>query len=160
MFASTSHAVRAETERAFQMSFISMLGNVAVLIGGISSVVVLTLAIVSANTMSMAIRERVKEISILKALGFSVKELSIYILAESFLLSLLGALVGIGGAWILYTQVQVSRFTQGLLPAFEMTHQITALGFLIACVLGLISALMPMLSVLRSSVVGGLKAVE
>ena len=42
-FASTSAEVRAETERAFQMSFVSMWGNISLLINSICTVVVFTL---------------------------------------------------------------------------------------------------------------------
>ena len=59
-FANTSAEVRAESERAFQLSFISMLGNVKVFVASISSVVVFTLVLVSASTMSMAVRERLR----------------------------------------------------------------------------------------------------
>ena len=83
-FENTAAEVRAETERAFQMSFISMLGNVKLLIGSISSVVVFTLMLVTVSTMSMAIRERFRELAILKALGYRRTELFSFILAESF----------------------------------------------------------------------------
>jgi len=102
-FANTSAEVRAESERAFQLSFISMLGNVRVLIGSISAVVVFTLVLVSASTMSMAIRERFRELAILKAIGFRRRELFAFILAESLGLCLAGLVVGAGGAWLLFT---------------------------------------------------------
>ncbi|MGN6642270.1 MAG: ABC transporter permease, partial [Verrucomicrobiota bacterium] len=102
-FENTSAEVRAESERAFQLGFISMLGNVRVLIGSISGVVVFTLVLVSASTMSMAIRERFRELAILKAIGFRRRELFAFILAESFGLAMAGLLVGAGGAWLLFT---------------------------------------------------------
>jgi len=102
-FANTSAEVRAESERAFQLGFLSMLGNVRVLIGSISAVVVFTLVLVSASTMSMAIRERFRELAILKALGFRRRELFVFILAESVGLCLAGLVVGAGGAWLLFT---------------------------------------------------------
>ncbi|HYG24161.1 MAG TPA: FtsX-like permease family protein [Verrucomicrobiae bacterium] len=107
-FENTSAEVRAESERAFQLSFISMLGNVRVLIGSISSVVVFTLILVSASTMSMAIRERFRELAILKAIGFRRRELFAFILAESFGLALAGLVVGAGGAWLLFTHGEIA----------------------------------------------------
>ena len=59
--------VRAETERAFQLSFMSMLGNIRLLVASISTVVVFTLILVTASTMSMAIPERFRELAVLKA---------------------------------------------------------------------------------------------
>lgn len=107
-FENTSAEVRAETERAFQLSFISMLGNVRVLIGSISGVVVFTLILVSASTMSMAIRERFRELAILKAIGFRRRELFAFILAESFGLAMAGLILGAGGAWLLFTHGKIA----------------------------------------------------
>lgn len=106
-FENTSAEVRAESERAFQLSFISMLGNVRVLIGSISSVVVFTLILVSASTMSMAVRERFRELAILKAIGFRRRELFAFILAESFGLAMAGLVAGGGGAWLLFTHGKI-----------------------------------------------------
>ena len=83
-FENTSAEVRAESERAFQLSFISMWGNIKLLVGCICSAVIFTLLLVSASTMSMAIRERFRELAILKAIGFRRRELFAFILAESF----------------------------------------------------------------------------
>ena len=107
-FENTSAEVRAESERAFQLSFISMLGNVKVLIGSISSVVVFTLVLVTASTMSMAIRERFRELAILKAIGYRRRELFAFILAESFGLAMAGAIAGAGGAWLLFTHGRIA----------------------------------------------------
>src|SRR5262249_35564034 len=83
-FANTSAEVRAESERAFQLSFISMWGNIKLLVTLISSAVVFTLLLVTASTMSMAVRERFRELAILKAIGYRRRELFVFILAESF----------------------------------------------------------------------------
>src|SRR5439155_24321848 len=120
-FANTSAEVRAETERAFQMSFVSMWGNIKILITSICSVVVFTLVLVSASTMSMAIRERFRELAMLKALGFRRRVLFPFILAESFGLAMIGALLGAGGAWLLYRTVPISKLTGGVFPYFEVT---------------------------------------
>src|SRR4030095_6958881 len=81
-FANTSAEVRAETERAFQLSFVSMWGNIKMLIGSPCTAVIFTLLLVSVSTMSMAIRERFRELAVLKALGFQRRELFAFILAE------------------------------------------------------------------------------
>jgi putative ABC transport system permease protein len=107
-FASTSAEVRAETERAFQLSIVSMIGSVKVFIHSISTVVVFTLLLVSASTMSMAIRERFRELAVLKALGFRRHELFALILAESFALSIAGAFIGVGGGWLFFTHPKIA----------------------------------------------------
>ncbi len=159
-FENTSAEVRAETERAFQMSFISMLGNVKMLIGSISSVVVFTLLLVTVSTMSMAIRERFRELAVLKALGFRHRELFGFILAESFGLAAVGAFVGIGGAWGLWTFIDLQKVTKGFLVYFEVTNRIIATGATVAALLGIIAAILPAIAVARMSVVEGLKTLD
>lgn len=159
-FANTSAEVRAETERAFQLGFISMLGNVTMLITSISTVVVFTLVLVSASTMSMAIRERFRELAVLKAIGYRRREIFLFILAESFGLAMLGALIGAGGAWLLYSNVDIAKLTSGVLITFEVTPRILGVAFTVAAALGIISAIAPAVAVARTSVVDGLKTLD
>ncbi len=159
-FANTSAEVRAESERAFQLSFISMWGNIRILVTSVSSVVVFTLVLVSASTMSMAIRERFRELAILKALGFRRRELFAFILAESFGLAALGGLIGIGSAYLLYTYGDISKLTSGVFVVFEVTPRILAFSSLVAASLGIIASLLPSLAAARMSVVEGLKTLD
>lgn len=159
-FANTSAEVRAETERAFQMSMVSMWGNIKILVRSICSVVVFTLLLVSASTMSMAIRERFRELAVLKAIGFQRREIFGFILAESFGLAAVGALLGIGGAWALFTHISISKLTDGIFVAFEVTPQIMGVAGTVAAALGIISALAPAIAMARMSVVEGLKTLD
>ena len=159
-FENSSAEVRAETERAFQMGFVSMWGNVKVLIGSISTVVVFTLVLVAVSTMSMAIRERFRELAVLKALGFKRREIFAFILAESFGLATAGALLGIGGAWAFWTFIDLQTLTNGFLVYFEVTPRIMATGGIVAALLGILAAIGPSLAVARMSVVEGLKTLD
>jgi putative ABC transport system permease protein len=159
-FANTSAEVRAESERAFQLSFISMWGNIRILVTSVSSVVVFTLVLVSASTMSMAIRERFRELAILKALGFRRRELFAFILAESFGLAAVGGLIGIGSAYLLYTYGDISKLTSGVFVVFEVTPRILAFASLVAASLGILASLLPSLAAARMSVVEGLKTLD
>lgn len=159
-FKNTSAEVLAETERSFVLGFISMWGNIKILIGSISTVVVFTLILVSGSTMSMAIRERFRELAVLKALGFRRHELFAFILAESFGFALLGAVVGVGGAWLLYTNINITAATKGMFIAFELTPRIMAIGFGVAALLGIVASIMPSISMARMSVVEGLRTLD
>ncbi len=159
-FENSSAEVRTETERAFQMSFMSMLGNVKVLTMSISAVVVFTLVLVTVSTMSMAIRERFRELAVLKAIGFQRRELFGFILAESFGLASLGAFLGIGGAWLFWSQVNLQKLTGGFLLYFEVTPRIMATGAIVAALLGILAAVGPSVAVARMSVVDGLKTLD
>jgi putative ABC transport system permease protein len=159
-FRNSSAEVRAETERAFQLGFISMWGNIKALINAICSVVVFTLILVSASTMSMAIRERFRELAVLKALGFRRRELFGFILAESFGLAAIGALLGVGGSWALFTFIPATTLTNGFFPSLEVTPRIIGMGCLVAATLGIVASLAPSISVARMSVVQGLKTLD
>ena len=159
-FENTSAEVRAETERAFQLGFVSMFGNVKLLFSSISAVVIFTLVLVCVSTMSMAIRERFRELAVLKALGFRRREIFSFILAESFGLSILGAFLGIGGVWIFWNTVNLQELTRGFLPYFEVTPRIMATGGIVAALLGILAAIGPSIAVARMSVVQGLKTLD
>lgn len=159
-FANTSAEVRAETERAFQLSFVSMWGNIRILIGSICTVVVFTLMLVTVSTMSMAIRERFQELAILKALGFRRRELFACILAESFGLAAAGAVVGVGGAMIVFTHVSITKLTQGIFLTFEVTPRIVGTAALVAAVLGIVASIAPAIAVAKTSVVEGLRTLD
>ena len=108
----------------------------------------------------MAIRERFRELAILKALGFRRRELFAFILAESFGLSVLGGVIGIGSAYLLYTYGNIAQMTQGVFIVFEVTPRILGFSALIAALLGVVASLLPSLSAARMSVVDGLKTLD
>jgi len=163
-FANTDAETKTETERAFLLDFVSMLGNVKVLIGSICSVIIFTMILVSASTMSMAIRERAREIAILKAIGYDGQQLFSLILAESFSLAITGGFLGCFGAWFgtwaLFQHINITTISNGLLKKFEVTPHIVVSGMLIAVVLGLVSCLVPAYTSIRTSVVAGLKELD
>ena len=159
-FANTSAEVRAETERAFQLSFISMWGNIKVLVRSICTVVVFTLLLVSVSTMSMAIRERLRELAVLKALGYRQRELFSFILAESFGLAMFGALIGVGGAWLFFSYGNITALTQNVFLHFELTPKIAGQAMVVAAILGIAASIAPALAVARTSVVAGLKTLD
>lgn len=159
-FRNSAAETKTETERAFQLGFISMLGNVKLLLGSISSVIVFTMLLVTASTMSMAVRERAREIAILKAVGYDGRRVFALILAESLGLAAAGGSLGCLGAKFLFSALDIYKLSRGYLPMFPVTADIVALGLFVALALGLISALLPARSTVRMSVVEGLRTLD
>jgi putative ABC transport system permease protein len=159
-FANSAAEVRAETERAFQMSFVSMWGNIQLLILRICYAVGFTLLLVTVSTMSMAIRERFRELAILKALGYRRRELFAFILAESFGLAMLGACLGAGGAWLFFGSIDIQQLSNGIFLYFEVTPRILGTAFFVAAALGIVASIAPALAVMRTSVVEGLRTLD
>ena len=102
LFENSGDETYTETESAFTASFISMVGDLGVLVNGIGLAVCFTILLVTANTMSMAVRERRTEIAVLKTLGFGGGQVMGLIVTEALLIGAAGGALGIGGAlWAL-----------------------------------------------------------
>ena len=82
-FRNTDAETKTETEQAFNLSFVSMLGNVKLLLNSISAAVVFTILLVAGNTMAMSIRERTGEVAVLKTLGFRRNTILFLLVGES-----------------------------------------------------------------------------
>lgn len=95
-FANSPYETRTMTEKAFNLQFVGMIGNFQFLLRSIGSAVVLTMLLVSANTMMMSARERTREMGILKAIGFTDGHVFLLLIGEALAISLLGALAGVG----------------------------------------------------------------
>lgn len=102
MFHNTAYETKTETEQAFTLSFVAMLGNVKLLLTAISAAVVFTILLVAGNTMAMSIRERTSEVAVLKTLGFRRNLILLLLVGESLVIALLGGLVGALGAKFAY----------------------------------------------------------
>ena len=159
-FANSDAETKTETERAFQLGFISMFGNVKVLLGSICTVIVFTMLLVTASTMSLAIRARSRDLAILKAIGFDGWQIFGLILAESFGLAITGGIIGCFGAAALYRRLDVYSLSHGVLLKLDVTPSILAAGLTVAVVLGIVSCLLPASASIRTTVVAGLKELD
>jgi putative ABC transport system permease protein len=86
---------KSETESAYELETLSMLGNVKLFILSVSLAVTFAMLLVCANTSAMSIRERVREIAILRTVGYSRHQVLGLLLAEAAVLSIVGSLMGI-----------------------------------------------------------------
>src|ERR1041384_8389173 len=101
MFRNSPQPTRTETEAAFQLGFLAMLGNVKAFILSICGAVVFAILLVSANTMAMSIRERTREVAVLKTLGFTRGTVLSLFVGEAVVLSLVGGILGSLVAFVL-----------------------------------------------------------
>ncbi|HWP49151.1 MAG TPA: FtsX-like permease family protein [Candidatus Limnocylindrales bacterium] len=134
---------KTETEKAFQLSFVSMLGNVKLLIASVNAVVLFAILLVVANTMAIAMRERTREVAILKTVGFRRKTLLLLLISESLLICFLGWVLGCLGAWLIWSSVDLTNMGGGFLSQLYVTPSILGLGLIVAFLLGLFSAGIP-----------------
>lgn len=146
-----------ETEKAFQLGFVSMSEAIVMAIRVVSFVVIVIIAAVMANTMAMSARERLGEYATLKALGFGPGFLTKMILGESLLLSLFGAALGI---IILFPFAAFLGSVMGtMFPVFEVTRLTVLQQLLAALAIGLVAAIAPILRATRVNIVEGLRSI-
>jgi putative ABC transport system permease protein len=156
MFHNLPEPTKSEGEKAFQLDFIASLGNVKAFILGICGAVVFTILIVSANTMAMSIRERTREVAVLRTIGFTRRRILSLYLAESVTLAVLGGVAGVllGGA-LMYL---VGKSPLPGLPAsMKVTVPMALLALCVAAFVGLMSALIPAYHASRTNIVDGLR---
>lgn len=156
MFHNSPEPTKSESEKAFQLDFIATLGNVKAFILGICGAVVFAILIVSANAMAMSIRERTREMAVLRTLGFTRGRLLILSLAESVTLGLIGGAVGVFLAALALFLVGKSPLP-GLPTAMKVTWPIVLASLLTASFVGLLSAIVPAYNASRTDIVDGLR---
>jgi putative ABC transport system permease protein len=154
-FANSPAETKTETEKAFQLGFITMLGNIQMVILSVGSAIVIAIMLVSMNTMMMAARERTREVAILKALGFTDRAVLNLVLSESLMISLLGGLLGAGLARLTFS---LTDFTAGgFFPRFFVTDGTILRALAIALALGLVSGAIPAWNASRLKVADALR---
>ena len=141
MFHGTPVPTKSESEQAFKLDFINTLGSVKVFILSICGAVVFTTLLVCANTMAMSIRERTREVAVLRTLGFTRENILKLLLSESIAISLMGGLVGIALGTLVIKAM--SRPGIGLPVSMHMTAATALVVMLVAAVVGLISGVIP-----------------
>jgi len=164
LFENSDAQSRTETEKAFAAGFISMAGNLALLLNGIGLAVSFTILLVTANTMSMAVRERRTEIAVLKTLGFSSTRVMGLIVVEALLLGILGGALGIGGShgtmWLLTHAPGIKDALAGIgLSELNLRPLVAVLGFAVALFLGLAAGFVPALGAYRARITDMLRTV-
>ena len=163
-FENSDAQTHTETERAFAAGFVAMAGNLALLLNGIGLAVAFTILLVTANTMSMAVRERRTEIAVLKTLGFSSGRVMGLIVAEAVLLGALGGALGIAGSkgiMVLLTSTPgIKDMLAGIgLSSLNLKPLVAVVGFGVALFLGFAAGFLPAWSAYRSRITDMLRTV-
>jgi putative ABC transport system permease protein len=155
-FANSPWETKTDTEKAFAASFVKQMGNISFLIMSIGAVVFFTLLLVAGNTMAIAVRERIRELAVLKAVGFSDNFVLLLVVFESLVVAAIGGGVGLVLAKLLSLRGDP---TGGLLPFFYLPPQAVAAGAVLALGVGLAAGIWPAYSAGRLRVVDALRRV-
>jgi len=156
-FANSPNETKTDTERQFQSSFVSMFGNLNLLLGSIALAVVITTLFVAGNTMAMSVRERTTEIAVMRTLGFPSATIFLLIAGEGLLMAVVGGILGAGLARAVVNPDFLSA--GAFIPVFGVNNAnlITALG--LSALIGVIAGSIPATMAARLKIVDALRRV-
>ena len=157
MFRNSLAETLTETEKAFNLGFISMTEAILITIQLVSYVIILIIMAVVANTMAMTARERIGEYAVFKTLGFGGFHVAGLIFGESLFITLTGAAIG-----ILLTFPAAKIFAQQLstyFPIFNVERETIYLDIAAACLIGISAAAFPTWRAVRIRIADGLRRI-
>jgi putative ABC transport system permease protein len=157
MFRNSPEPTKTESEKAFQLSFINSIGNVKAFILSICFAVVFATLLVSATTMAMSIRERTREVAVLKTLGFTRQSILRLYIGEAVLISLTGGAAGCLLALVLVSGMAHAPGLGLFLSGMKVAPPTLVLAIIIAGMVGLLSALLPASHAAKLDIVEGLR---
>ncbi|MEW6349139.1 MAG: ABC transporter permease [Thermodesulfobacteriota bacterium] len=144
-----------ETEKAFNLGFIAMMGALIAAIKVVSVVVIGVILVILANTMAMTARERSREYAVFKTVGFKTGTLLLLIAGESVAIAAFGGLMGIGLAFpcAAVFREMLSHF----LPVFDVSRVTIGMMLGVSLVVGVLAALPPWVRISRMGIAEGLR---
>ena len=157
MFRNSLAETLTETEKAFNLGFISMTEAILITIQLVSYVIILIIMAVVANTMAMTARERIGEYAVFKTLGFGGFHVAGLIFGESLFITMTGAAIG-----ILLTFPAAKVFAQQLstyFPIFNVERETIYLDIAAACLIGISAAAFPTWRAVRIRIADGLRRI-
>jgi putative ABC transport system permease protein len=157
MFANSEAPTKTESEYAFGLSFLSFLGNIKVILMSICFAVTFTVLLITANTMAMSVRERVREVGVLRTLGFGQPAIVGLIVGESALISLAGGLMGVlvagGLCWVIRQGPAIVQQAKTLTIEWPVFAALMGVSLAV----GVASAIVPAVAAARTNIIDALR---
>jgi putative ABC transport system permease protein len=154
LFVNSEAETNTDTAAAFNRAFAAQFGNIALIISLVVATAFAAILMIVGNTMVMSVRERTREIGVLKTLGFRGSTILAQILAESLLLAVVGAVLGLAAAT--GAVAAAARFIQGFGSNMHMTAAVILGGLAWAILLGLVTGAIPAWSGMRLQIAASL----
>ncbi len=151
LFRNSAHETKTQNEKEFAQAQIKQLGDIGFMVNAIVGAVMFTLLFLTGNTMMQSVRERIPELAVLKTVGFTDGMVTTLVLAESLLLCVIAAFIGLGLAALIFPGMRAFVGGQVTLPL-----SVLGTGSVAAILLALISGLPPAWRANRLAVVDAL----
>ena len=146
-----------ETEKAFQMSFVTMTEAIVIVIQIVSFLVIIIIMAVVANTMAMTARERIGEYAIMKTLGFGGVHIAGLILGESVLITMTGCALGVV---LTFPAAKYFGHTMGnFFPVFQVSTTTVYFDIAASLIVALTAAAFPTWSAVNIRIADGLRKI-
>jgi putative ABC transport system permease protein len=139
------------------LSFLAFLGNVKAFLFAICGAVTFTILLVSGNTMAMSVRERVKEVGILKTLGFTPGVILFLLIGEAVVIAILGGFVGLSLAYLMCAFLRNAPSTFADFSTIALHPWLIGSCLAVAAMIGVISSFWPAWSASNRPVLEALK---
>lgn len=160
LFANSAAPTRTESEQAFGLSFLSFLGNIKLILMSICGAVTFTILLVAANTMAMAVRERVREVGVLKTLGFQPHTILGLILGESAVIALIGGAIGLFLAQGLCFLIRKGPAFAAATKTLSVQPPVFAALLLLSIFIGILSSIIPAWNASRTDILDALRVTD
>jgi putative ABC transport system permease protein len=151
MFANSPSPTITQNDRDWIRSRIDRLGNIEFFVISVVGAALFTLLFLTGNTMAQSVVERIPELAVLKALGFSDAVVFLMVLLEAVLLCVVGALAGLAVTALLFPAL-----AEALRLPIALPWRSVGMGLGIALLVAVLSSLWPALRAKRLSVIDGL----
>ncbi|HKB67519.1 MAG TPA: FtsX-like permease family protein [Pyrinomonadaceae bacterium] len=159
IFINTDAPTKTESERDFAISFETMFGGVKQFMYGIMGAITFSLLLVMGNTMAMTVRERTREVGMLKALGFQRGTIATLFVGEALVVTTVGALIGIGGAALIFNWIDFSLVIPNF-NSFVPTRLTLLVAFVVSILVGLASVVYSAYRVSGMTIAEALRSTE
>jgi putative ABC transport system permease protein len=157
MFKNSLAETLTETEKAFQLGFISMSEAIIVAIQMVSFVVIIIIMAVMANTMAMTARERFGEYAVFKTLGFGGAHIAGLIFGESMIIAMIGCAAGIGATFPVAKAF--GQAMENYFPSFNVATTTIYMDIAASLLIGLFAAIVPVWRAVHIRIADGLRRI-
>ena len=159
-FANSPDATITQPEELFIAQFTKMFGDIPKIVETVGIIVVFSIMLVVGNSMSMSIRERVRELAVLRAVGYRPRRIFVTVLAESVLLSFVGGLIGCLPPFLAFGRSEVAALHMPYFPTVSVTPATVVVGLGAAVLIGLSAGIASARQVAKLPVACALRSVE
>jgi putative ABC transport system permease protein len=153
MFANSAYETSTDTEKALSRAFVAQFGNIKLIMVLVVGAAFVTILMIVGNTLMMGVRERTREIGVLKSLGFPPSRMLRLILGEAVLLALVG---GLSGLWFAALFMRSVHDSVGDLVPQTMSPDVALTGLALMLGFGIVTGLIPALNAMRLGVAAAL----